>query len=52
MQMRVKLEILTPGVENSKESDLGSEMFRIGSNGFQRFCCGTKRMPSTRFLFW
>jgi len=43
MQMRVKLEILTPGVENSKESDLGSEMFRIGSNGFQRFGGGTKK---------
>ena len=36
MQMGMVKQILAPGVKNSKEADLGAEMFRIGSNGLQR----------------
>ena len=50
MQVRVKLEILAPGVENSKESDLRAEMFRICRNRFQRFGGDTKKDAKNQIL--
>ena len=35
-------QILAPGVKNGKETDLGAEMFGIGSNGAKRFGCGAE----------
>ena len=37
MQMRVEHQILSPGVQNSEEADLGAQMFAIRRNGAQGF---------------
>src|SRR5689334_13723447 len=37
MQVRMKMQILAPGVEYGKETDGGSQMLRIGSDGEQSF---------------
>ena len=39
MQMRVKLQVLPPPVEDSEESDLGSQMLGIRRDGPQ--CLGS-----------
>lgn len=39
MDMWMDLEILSPGMQNTEESDFSAEMFGIGSNFEQ--CCGT-----------
>ena len=37
MEVRVKLQVLSPTVQDRKEADLGPEMFRIRRNGSQSF---------------
>src|SRR5215471_18218591 len=37
VQMRMNLEVLSPGVQHREEADLGPQMLGVGSNGFQRF---------------
>src|SRR5271170_2628372 len=37
VQMRMKVQVLTPGVQHGKEADGGAEMFRIGGDGEQGF---------------
>jgi hypothetical protein len=41
--MGVMSEGLSPGVKDTKEADLRSEMFRVGSNVLQRFRRGLKQ---------
>ena len=36
MQVRMKLEVLSPAVQHGKEADLRTEMFGIGRDGSQR----------------
>lgn len=43
MQMRMVDEILAPGVENGKETDLSAKMFGIGGNGLEGFSRGAKK---------
>jgi hypothetical protein len=45
MNMRVMLEILSPGVQHGDETDLRTQMLRIGGNGAQGF-----RRPLPRVL--
>jgi hypothetical protein len=37
MEVRVKLQVLSPTVQDRKETDLRAEMFRIRRNGSQGF---------------
>src|SRR5437764_180067 len=42
MQVRVKLEALSPTVKDGEETDLRSEMLRIRRDGSQRLCCNAE----------
>jgi len=42
VDMRMKLELLVPGVEHAEEADLGSEMSGVASDLEKSFCTGTK----------
>jgi hypothetical protein len=43
MQMWMKMQVLTPGVQHVEEADGGAEMFGIGGNGQQSFGSGLKQ---------
>ncbi len=43
MDMRVKLELLIPGVQHTEEADLHAEMFGIAGNFEKGFRTGTKQ---------
>ncbi len=43
MDMRVKLELLIPGVQHTEEADLRAEMFGIAGNFEKGFCTGAKQ---------
>src|SRR5437660_2839878 len=40
MQMRMMLEVLTPGVKHRKEADFGAQMLGVGGDGLQCSCRG------------
>src|SRR5437660_12038299 len=40
MQMRMMLEVLTPGVKHRKEADCGAQMLGVGGDGLQCSCRG------------
>jgi hypothetical protein len=40
MQVRVKLEVLSPTVQNGKEADFRTEVFGVRRDGFQSLGCG------------
>ena len=50
MDMRMMLEILSPGVEHAEEADLRAEMFRIGGNLQQRGGAGAEQEVVDDFL--
>ena len=39
MDVRMVMQVLAPGVEHGDETDLGSEMLRIGGDGSERLGC-------------
>src|SRR5882762_930882 len=43
MRMRVKFELLIPGVEHAKEADLGAQMLGIASDFEERFRTGLQQ---------
>jgi hypothetical protein len=43
MNMRVKLEFLTPGMQHAEEADLGTEMAGIAGDFEQCFCTGPEQ---------
>ena len=59
MHMRVKEQVLAPGVKHGKETDTGSQVSGIGCDLQQRLCHGTKQesietawiLPSQRRQF-
>src|ERR1700690_2512447 len=42
MQVRVEMQVLTPGVQHREESDGGAQMPRVGGDGDQRLGSGSK----------
>jgi len=50
MDMRMDLQILSPGVQHAEESDLGAEMFGIGGDLQQRRGAGTEQKVIDDFL--
>ena len=36
VDVRMGLQVLSPGVKHTQEADIGAEMFRIGGHLFQR----------------
>jgi len=52
VQVRVKQQGLSPAMQHGKETDVGSEMFRVGSDGTQGFRCRTEEDGNREiFLF-
>ena len=43
MDMRVKLELLVPGVQHAEEADLGTEMSGIAGDLDKCFCTGPEQ---------
>src|SRR5260370_36472658 len=39
MDVRMVMQVLAPGVEHGDETDLGTEMLRIGGDGSERLGC-------------
>jgi hypothetical protein len=50
MQMRVRHQILPPGMEHGEETDLGAQMFGIGGDGLQRLGRGAEENAVDRRL--
>ena len=50
MDVRVVLQILSPGVQHAEEADLSSEVFRISGDLDQRFGAGLEKQIIERFL--
>jgi hypothetical protein len=42
MQVRMKLEVLSPTVQDGKEADFRSEVLGVRRDGFQSLSCGTE----------
>ena len=40
MQVRMKLEVLSPTVQDGKEADFRTKVFRVRCDGFQSLGCG------------
>lgn len=43
MDMRIKDEILSPGVQNGEESDVGAEVFGVAGNRLERAGAGPEQ---------
>jgi len=43
MDMRVKLELLVPGMQHAEETDLGTEMYGIAGDFQKCFCTGPEQ---------
>jgi hypothetical protein len=43
MHVRVKIELLAPGVQDTEETDLRTEVFRVASDFEKGFCTGTEQ---------
>ncbi len=43
MQVRMKMQVLTPGVQHGKEADGGTEMSGVGGDGEQSFRSSLKQ---------
>jgi hypothetical protein len=50
MDMRMKLELLVPGVKHAEEADLSSEMSGVASDFEKSFCAGTKQQTIDYFF--
>ena len=50
MHVRMVLQVLTPGMEHSDETDLGAEMAGIGGDRAQGFGCGPEQDGVNRGL--
>jgi hypothetical protein len=50
VDMRMKLELLVPGVKHSEEADLSSEMSGVASDFEKSFCAGTKQQTIDHFF--
>src|SRR5207248_11421940 len=50
VHMRMKLELLVPGVQHAEEADLSSEMGGIASDFKKSFCAGTKQQTIDYFF--
>jgi hypothetical protein len=50
MRVRVKFELLIPGVEHAKEADLSAEMLGISSDFEERFGTGLQQEMVQEFL--
>ena len=50
MDVRVKCQILPPGMKNGEESDVGTEMFRVSGNGLQSTGTGLKQQVIKDFF--
>jgi hypothetical protein len=42
MQVRMKLEVLSPTVQDGKEADFRTEVLGVLRDGFQSLSCGTE----------
>src|SRR5258708_34706127 len=43
MDVRMVMQVLAPGVEHGDETDLGTEMLRIGGDGSERLGCRSEQ---------
>jgi hypothetical protein len=50
VDMRMKLELLVPGVEHTEKADLSSEMSGVASDFEKSFCAGTKQQTIDQFF--
>ena len=50
MDMRMKLELLVPGMQHAEEADLSPEMGGVASDFEQSFCAGTKQQTIDYFF--
>ena len=49
VEMRMRVELLPPGMEHRQAADIRPEMLGVASNVLERLCHGRKSMPySTR----
>ena len=39
----MNLEVLSPGMQHGKETDLGAQMLGVARDGLQGFCCGLEK---------
>ena len=46
----MKLEVLSPTVQDGKEADFRTEVFGVGCDGFQSLGCGPEENTIDRFL--
>ena len=50
MDMRMMFQLLTPGMQNAEEADLGAEMFGIPGDFDQGFRAGTEQQIVNELL--
>ncbi len=50
MYVRMRLEVLAPGVEHAEEADVGAEVFGIGGDLQQGFGAGAEQQVVDNFL--